>query len=280
MDPTERRRRVRRDRITDLGIAAWGAAPTAFSGVDVDKVRSPESIVTGPAGKLVGEAKKGWKATQDALGEGSRKAGFEDASKLLAKVSADGRLSPDAAEGAKDALLGTQRTRTTKDYMRAYRSLSRLQRQVPVEHATYPRMEDGYRGGVIAATAVEYAAATGRPMLSRVQRAVLSSRTAKWNPGSVVFGSGASLAGSTLDAVKHITESATDDADAASNQVGEGTASVEKWLSLLQQLGAKANSRGPEDAVVAARRAIDHAGDAVRLVHDASLELKTWERDL
>ncbi|MGH3089171.1 MAG: hypothetical protein ACRDSJ_17885, partial [Rubrobacteraceae bacterium] len=71
----------------------------------------------------------------------------------------------------------------------------RLQKHVPIEHAAYPRTEDGFHGGVIAAIAITYADVTGDPMLGRVQRAVLKTQTAKWNPGNVVFGSGASLSG-------------------------------------------------------------------------------------
>ncbi|MGH3999964.1 MAG: hypothetical protein ACRDTJ_21170 [Pseudonocardiaceae bacterium] len=281
MDEADRLKRVRHNRRSDLETALWGAAPVALASVELDKTKDLLGAVPGPAGKVISGTRTGWKEIQEALGKGARRVGVDHALEILGSLSrSDGSLARDTVEGAKDALLGNGRRGTSPDYRRAYRMLARLTARPPADQETYPRTEDGFRGGLIAGTAVKYADVTGDPMLGRVQRAVLKTQTAKWSPGNVVFGSGASLSGSILDAVKHITESATDDTDSAANQVGEAKEAIEKWRSLLDQLGTMAGTRGPDEATSAAKQASNHAEDAARLARDASHELKGWERDL
>lgn len=272
--------KVTRRRVTDLAVSTYGQIPIALEGVAAEKTKSVSGL-TGPVGKVAGAGFKEFKRVQGVFGEGSRDNGFDRGLDILINLTRpDGSLSREATEGARDALLGRQQQNDHPDYERAHREFQHAHNHLPENDSDYPRTEDGYRGGLLAAAATAYSFVNGEPMLGRIHRAVTSSKTKGWRPGNLAFGPGASVAGSTLDAVKEIVERSTDETKDAAKQLDGLTSSVESWKNLLTQADSMSDVGGLDGAVTAAHRAVESIERASKILSPATELIESWAKDL
>lgn len=279
-----RTRRSFRRQLTDATVVFYGQAPVSLGDVDASRAKSPEDLLKTPITAVAKATYKGFKEYQGVLGGGSRSPGFERGERLLTKLAdAEGHHSSDTLHGLRDGLLRNQPRRESRDFLTAYavaQQLAETEIGIPEEYADYPRTLDGYRGGVIAAVAIRFADVVGEPMLGRAARVIHGTKTPARSLRNVLYGAGASVAGSVLDAVKEITNRALEGVRGAASQAEETIAAVEMWRGQLEEARDGAPYGGPDDAIEAAERAVAHLHHARALISSASQELDSWQRSL
>ncbi len=268
-------------RLSDYTLATYGQAPVTLEDYAVDRPKRASDLIIGPAGKIATAGLKEFKRIQSVLGEGSRDNGFNRAMDILETLAEpDGSFRKESLLGARDALLDKDPRSDDLAYLRAHKRMTRANEHLPDNDATYPRTIDGYRGGLLAGTATVYGAILGEPMLGRAHRATTRSRKARWSPGNLVFGSGASVAGSTLDAIKEIVERSTDGLTNSTTQLAAAGSAIEEWRNLLASLEADRSGSLATSAIHAAQEAIDEVERATQTSSSASDLIKSWAHDL
>lgn len=296
MGRLDRLRQVGEAQLTDLHVAARGADLTSLERKRPDRVKekyaphpaddvmhtlSPALNVLGLVGTFAGSTLKGFKNTQEALGEGSRDVGFEAGAELLTGlVTGAGTIPPATLHGARDAALGRPQQSEHPDYVRGYDHVTEMTTSLPVAHDVYPRTKDGYRGGLVAHLAVAYAAVLDEPMLTRMVIAMAKARLPGWSATTPIYGKSDSPAGSVLEAVKEITERTLDRAGSTGARLEDSEALISEWLDALEQAGDGVPYGGPDDAVQAAAAARDLVQSARALIASATEELTIWQREL
>lgn len=279
-----RRRRSFQRQLTDATVVFYGQAPISLSGVDPTGAKGPDDLITIPIKAVAKATYKGFKEYQGVLGGGSRSSGFEHGEQLLADVAdSNGRHSPDTLHGLRDGLLHIQPQSEAPEYLAAFargQGVSESEAKIPEEHTDYPRTVDGYRGGVIAAVAIRYADVLGKPMLGRGARVIHGTKTPKASLKNLVYGAGASVAGSVLDAVKEVTTQTVEGLRGAADQSDQVREAIEVWQESLEQVGEGAFDGGPDEAISAAARSVAHISDVQVLIASASEELAAWQQEL
>lgn len=292
---SDRLRRTGRSQLSDIRVASRGADLSSLENAHPDRVKEhyhpvPDTTADtvglalkalGVVGTFAGGTLKGFKQIQSALGEGSRDVGFESGQFVLATVTRDdGSISSAALEGAKDAAMNEPRTNKAPEYRRAYGRVWHALSDVPAEHDVYPRTRNAYRGGIIAALAVVYAAAVGRPMLTRTTIALARARLPRWSPANLVYGQREGPAHSVLEAVKEITERTLAGTGQSVETLEAAQGTLATWTADLERACEAAPYDGPEEAVGAAAAATQHLDTASRLIASAIDELSAWEKEL
>lgn len=295
MADLDRLARIGRSQASDLRVAARGADVTSTErtrsdlvkekyhsgGDDASDVLGPTLKALGLVGTFAGGTLRGFKQIQEALGEGSRDVGFEHGGLVLGRIAnEDGAFSVEAVRGARDAVIGPSRSTKDPAYTKAFERVRDAMRHLPENQDVYPRTRNGFRGGVIAAVAIVYAAVAHEPMLTRMTIAMARSHQPGWTPASLVYGQREAPAHSVLEAVKEITERTLAGAQPTLETLDAAQGAVASWMADLEQAVEGSLYGGPEEALGAAAAATQHLDTSIRLIASAIEELSAWAKEL